>query len=131
MGFILDIFDKFIIEHGSAAIRADHIALLRDQLKAAEQQIERLEAEKANAEKLIADYKSKLESVSRGEEFVEYRGALFKRKPEGGYHLSAYCPSCRRVAGTIAHNFPYSCTPCDWASEFSPADLDRLIKELP
>lgn len=131
MGSLLEMFDKIIVERGSAAVRSDHIALLRDQLQAAEKRIEQLEKENSGLKKALADYKAKLEAVSRAEEFVEHRGALFKRKPGGGYHLAVYCPTCRRVAGTIAHNFPYSCTACGWAVEFSPVDLDRILGELP
>src|SRR2546426_1412565 len=45
MGILLDKFDKFIVEHGSAIVRGDHIALLREQLQIAEKQIARLEKE--------------------------------------------------------------------------------------
>jgi hypothetical protein len=130
MGILLEKFDKFIVEHGSAAVRGDHIALLRDQLQAAEKQIEKLEAENASLKEKLSKCEAKLEALSRGEEFVEHRGALFKRKPEGGYHLTVYCPHCRKVAGTIDRNFPYSCR-CGWAVDFTPADLERVLKELP
>jgi hypothetical protein len=126
MGILLDKFDKFIVEHGSAVVRGDHIALLREQLQIAEKQIAKLEKENT-------DLKTRLASAERKttpEEFVEFRGALFKRNNTGGYHLTVYCPNCRRVASTIDEHFPYSCN-CGWAVEFTPHDLDGIVKQLP
>src|SRR2546425_5062423 len=97
MGILLDKFDKFIVEHGSAVVRGDHIALLREQLQIAEKQIAKLEKENT-------DLKTKLAAAERKtipEEFVEFRGALFKRNNSGGYHFTVYFPNCRRVASTI------------------------------
>jgi len=44
---LLDNFEKLIVEHGSAAVRADHIALLRDEIAAAEKHIAKLETDNA------------------------------------------------------------------------------------
>ena len=124
---ILDKFNQLIVEHGSAVVRGDHIELLREQLRLVDKRVAELELENS-------DLKAKLAGAERKtmtEEFVEYRGALFKRNATGGYHLTVYCPNCRRVAGTIDEHFPYSCAGCRWAVEFTPHDLPDIIKKLP
>ena len=45
MGFLLDKFEKLIVEHGSAVVRGDLIALLREQLQIAEKRMATLETE--------------------------------------------------------------------------------------
>ena len=130
MGILLDKFDKFIVEHGSAIVRGDHIALLREQLQIAEKQIAKLEKENGDLKTELAATEARLNAKTIPEEFVEYRGALFKRNASGGYHLTVYCPNCRRVATTIDEHFPYSCN-CGWAVEFTPHDLDGILKQLP
>jgi len=44
MGF-LDLFNKLIVEHGSAEVQGKHIALVRDQLALADKRILDLESE--------------------------------------------------------------------------------------
>lgn len=130
MGFLLDKFDKFIVEHRSAIVRGDHIALLREQLQIAERQIAQLEKENDGLKTKLAATEARLAAKIIPEEFVEYRGALFKPNASGGYHLTVYCPNCRRVATTIDEHFPYSCH-CGWAVEFTPHELGAILKQLP
>ena len=131
MGSILKLFDNFIAEHGSASIMSKHRDFFRDKLQAAEKQIENLKRENTQLKEQLAQQESKLVANTSREEFVKHRNAAFKRKPEGGYHLSVYCPICHEPAGTIAPCFPFSCTPCDWATDITPSNLDSIIKELP
>lgn len=131
MGILLNLFDKLIVEHGSAAVRGDHIALLREQLQVVEKQVEKLETENTELKKQLSQKTKQLEASTSGDEFVEHRGTLFKRKPEGGYHQTAYCPTCKRVARTLDNDFPYSCKSCGWSVNITPNDLKRIIQELP
>lgn len=130
MGLLLDKFEKLIVEHGSAAVRGELITLLREQLQLAEKQIGKLEAENVDLKAKLQECQALLKTKASFQDFVEHHGALFKRKPGGGYQRTVYCPNCRRVAATIDEDFPYSCN-CGWAVEFTPNDLDRLLKELP
>lgn len=55
MGF-LDLFNKLIVEHGSAEVQSKHIALVREQLTLADKRIIELETENTL-------FKSKLENA--------------------------------------------------------------------
>lgn len=48
MGLLLDKFEKLIVEHGSAVVRGDLIALLREQLQIAEKRMTALETENSS-----------------------------------------------------------------------------------
>jgi DNA-binding MarR family transcriptional regulator len=61
MGLILDKLEKLIIEHGSAAVRADIIALLREEARVADKKIADLEAENAT----LNDANNKLETENQ------------------------------------------------------------------
>jgi hypothetical protein len=65
-------------------------------------------------------------------EFVEHDGALFKRKPEGGYHRVVYCPHCERSAEPISiATALYLCYYCGWRADFTGIALDDIIARLP
>ena len=109
----------------------ERIALIREQAQALEKQIEKLESEVAALKKQNAELHAQLAAKSRAEEFVEHRGALFKRKPEGGYHLAVYCPICHKPTGAIDDQIPFACTNhCGWMGSFTPRDLLKIIAEL-
>jgi len=129
MGILLDKFDKFLVEHGSAAVRADHIAFLREQLQAAEKQIEKLEKENEGLKEQLAVLQQQVPQRTEGE-FVEHRGALFKRKASGGFHLAVYCPNDRSSTASVDEDIPYLCSRCHWMSSFSRSELKSVMTEL-
>ena len=131
MGLFSDI-QTLITEHGSAAILRERIALLADQAKALEKQVEDLKAENAELKQRNSELHRKLTAKTLADEFVEHRGALFKRKPDGSYHLAVYCPHCRKPTGAMVDEFPYACTEkCGWVGSFAPYELNSILKELP
>jgi hypothetical protein len=65
------------------------------------------------------------------DEFVEARGALFKRKPGGGYHEVVYCPSCKMPLSSFGGEFPYVCDKCQVCLDFFLKDVPTILKELP
>jgi hypothetical protein len=131
MGLFADI-QALINEHGSATIMKERLALMADKAKVLEEQIVQLQRKVAALEEDKRNLNSKLSAASRAEEFVEHRGALFKRKPEGGYHLAVYCPICHKPTGALDSDFTYGCTErCGWVGTFTPRDLEKIMKELP
>ena len=65
------------------------------------------------------------------DKFVEKRGALFKRRPEGGYHETVFCLSCQSPLSSFGGDFPYSCDRCQIHLDFSLNDLPGIIESLP
>jgi len=65
-------------------------------------------------------------------EFIDYKGANFKRKPSGGYHEVVYCGICKSPTSTrsqLAASY-YQCK-CGWVSSFTFEEFDTIFKELP
>jgi hypothetical protein len=90
-----------------------------------------LESKNAALEKENSKLTAQLKAKTSLEQFVEHRGAFFKRKPEGGYHLAVYCPICRHSADSPEGVLPYCCTRDNWFAEFDRRGLEKIIKELP
>ncbi len=104
-------------------------AALRLQAAALEKKIAELEAANADLKKRVGQLESELSAKTRLEEFVEHHGALFKRKPGGGYHAAVYCPHCKQSVGSL-HALPYDCS-CGWSADFNHFDLEKVMQDLP
>jgi hypothetical protein len=126
---LLEYLDKLITEHGSAAILDKHLAFVREQALTLEKKVAGLEQENSRLKNRVSELETEISANTKSEEYVEHHGALFKRKPSGGYHSAVYCPSCR---GTMSgfHTFPYHCN-CGREVDFSKFDLDRIMRDLP
>ena len=112
----------------------ERIAFLKDRLEAAHQDYERLEAENTQLKAHVADLWRQLQTHLAANEFVEHRGAFFKRLPGGGYHQTVYCPLCKSPAGhspRMSTNFLCKRTECDWFSDFAADELPQILNELP
>lgn len=92
MGNLLNLFDKFVVEHGSAAVRGDHIALLREQLQIVEKQVEKLEGKNKELKERLYRYES-----NPGEQ----------------------CPMCRKPAFSLASSEPNPEMGCVGISDYS------------
>ena len=131
MGLFADI-ERLITEHGSAAILRERLALIADQARAQEKQLAESQRRVADLEQENAQLKTKLAAAARADEFVEHRGALFKRKADGGYHQAVYCPLCHKPTGSLIDEMVYSCTEaCGWVGTFTPRQLPKIMSELP
>ena len=67
------------------------------------------------------------------EQFIEYRGAFFKRKSGGGYHQAVYCGSCKlptAIASKIQFlDEPFICK-CGWKSNFNLGEFNVFFPTL-
>lgn len=113
--------------------------ILRERLTSAERTIEQLEKENVNLKQENARLKEQNNKfveqlaqfrISR-DEFVEARGALFKRKIGGGYHETVYCPGCKMPLSSFGGDFPYSCDRCKIYLDFFLNDVPNILKGLP
>ena len=125
---LLEAINKLISEHGSASILRERLEFLGEQAQALEKKVAELEAENAKLKKCVSHLESELATKTWTEEFVEHRGALFKRKPGGGYHLAVYCPTCKKSCSSN-HTLPYDCS-CGWSADFAGWQLQSVINEL-
>ena len=99
--------------------------------QALEKQVAELQQENAGLKKRVADLQAQVVSKTMLDEFVECRGALFKRKPTGGYHNAVFCPDCRGPMMSLMDELPFNCHKCKRAVGFTGHDLREVMKELP
>jgi primosomal protein N' len=125
------LLSDLVTEHGSATIRGERILQLKEQVEALMEKVKELESQNSDLEKENSKLAAQLKAKTCEEEFVEHRGALFKRKPEGGYHLAVYCPVCRHSVDSIEAIMPYVCERDKWWSSFRGNEIDKVRAELP
>ena len=61
---LLDLFNQWIVERGSAVVQKKHLALFRDQLALSDQKMTQLNSEKSVLETKISQLESELEKLS-------------------------------------------------------------------
>ncbi len=128
---LLDAIEKLINERGSAAIMRERLALIREQAQVLEKQIAQLQQENAALKDRVSDLERQVSSAAASAEFIECQGALFKRKPTGGYHLAVYCPRCRGPMISLEDEIPFHCGPCGVSVNFTGRNLRSVMAELP
>lgn len=126
----LDLIEKLINEHASAAVLRDHLALFRDRLQYLEQEHVRVQAENAELKKQIAQATKKLEEKSAADEFVKHRGVLFHKLPGGKIEDEVYCPKCKTPMFSLGGIVPYSCSGCGFTASFNELSLKRIVGEI-
>jgi hypothetical protein len=108
-------------------------ALLVDRVQALTKEKVDLEQKLGEALAELAEAKGKLDAQIEAatKEMVEESGALFKRKPGGGYHEVVYCPKCGfSVAAVGFFLTDYTCS-CGWRADFTKDQLADVMARLP
>jgi hypothetical protein len=126
---ILSEIERFIVEHGSSVVLKEHLALLQNKLVLLKDEISKLEKENSDLKTEVSKLTKKLSAQSVAQEFTEERGALFKRKPSGGYHSAVYCPRCFQSAAPFPPGAEFSCN-CGWFSSFTESELQHVIASI-
>ena len=130
---ILGEIERLINEHGSAVVLKEHLALLNTKLQLLKEHVEKLEEENSRLVERNAELEKQSARQNASEEFVEARGALFKRLPNGGYSETPYCPICHRTMSCFQRVFPYECSnkSCGHRADFKGAHLSDVLSSLP
>ena len=95
----LNLIEKFIVEHGSAAVMGVHINLLREQLAAVGRETTDLKTEIAHLKQTnkeltaqVQNYAAQIHALKPADK-VENMGVFWKRTPDG-YEKIPYCGEC-------------------------------------
>jgi hypothetical protein len=126
---LFDAFDRLITEHGSATIMRERLTLIRDQMQALEKKVADLQTENAALVERNGELERQVLASARSEEFVEHRGALFKRRPGGGYSEQPYCFVCRKPMSSHVGIGNYHCM-CGYTADFTGDDLPTVMRGL-
>jgi len=105
-------------------------AVLRLQAQALEKKVGELQAENARLVKRVAELEAQVLAGVRADDFVEHRGAFFKRKQGGGYSDQPYCFVCKKPMSSHLSMMPFECV-CGYSVGFSGAQLSDVMRDLP
>lgn len=126
---VLADIERWITEHGSATVLKEHLALLQAKLGTLKDEIAKLERDNADLRAKLSEATAQLATSSHASEFVEERGALFKRKPGGGFQTAVYCPHCRQSTSSFPPGEEFNCK-CGWFSAFTERELPNVLQDL-
>lgn len=128
---LIELLDRLISERGSAAALRERLALVRDQAEVLEKKLVKLEEENRALKERLGQVEDELKAKTAGAEFVEHWGALFKRKPAGGYHQAVFCPDCRGPMFSLQDVLPFHCDRCKRSMNFTGHQLLEVMRDLP
>lgn len=129
MGRLKDLLDAV----GTAATNSvlkERINLFVEEAQRMEKENERLQKRTSELEEQLRAALQKLAASRQADEFVEHRGALFKRTGNG-YVKAVYCPVCKVSTGSLEGEVPFYCHRCDWMADFTGYELDSVMAGLP
>jgi len=111
----------------------EHVALLNTKLQMLKEHVEKLEEENARLVKRNGELREQVARQQASTEFVESKGALFKRLAGGAYSETPYCPVCQRSMWCFQNAFPYECPDafCGHKADFRKVELKSVIAALP
>jgi hypothetical protein len=120
-------FTDLLKQYPALEVARERLALADEKYESLGRENETLKLDNARLRRELEALRS---SIPRTE-FVESRGVLFKRKPDGTFGPDAYCPDCERVLSTFEESvFPPSCSRCRFQAPFFKCDIQAIIAEL-
>jgi hypothetical protein len=130
---ILGEIERLIVEHGSSVVQKEHVALLKTKLELLKEQLVELEKKLSAKEEEANGYKEQLSRYLVSSEYAEESGALFKRRPSGGYGDTPTCPKCHSAMSSIGGPLPYTCgnPKCRQEAGFGKNKLQEIMSRLP
>ena len=131
---LIEMIDKLIVEHGSAAVMKEKLSLYKDQLVVIREKVVELEGKLATEVKENSELRKRFpQSPIPSEQYVEDSGALFKRTPSGGYNDCPMCPACHSSMSSIGGPLPFTCgnPSCRREAGFGKNKLREILARLP
>lgn len=127
---VLSIIEKLINEHGSSTILKERLELVNDKYEALEAKLINSEKENEFLRKKVESLKKQVEAQIVESEFIDYKGAKFKRMPSGKFEDPVYCLKCNGGMFALESCLPFVCASCGCTASFNGAQLKSVINEL-
>jgi hypothetical protein len=122
----MSFFSDLLKDFPALEVARERIKLVEDKQRSVEEENQRLRQTVATLQADIAALRLRLPST----EFVERRGAIFKRLPTGGFESVAYCPDCKRALSTLEDFIPLSCSKCNYIAPLRGPEIPAIIQSL-
>jgi ribosomal protein S27E len=106
-------------------------AVLRLQAQALEKKVAELEKKCAGLESQVSGLQQELAAKMVTADFIEHKGALWKRKPGGGYYDDVLCRECHNPMVSFCKVHPYKCASCGVTVDFTGRELSQVMRGLP
>ena len=104
--------------------------LLTTKMDGLNDRVHELEKENGEMRKSVDLLRTELQRYKDLDQYIEYKGALFKKKNNGGLHEALYCPKCRHSCAPTATRRSYECKGCNWISDgIGPGNISTIIAE--
>lgn len=127
---LFELVRELINEHGSSTVLRERLLLLQDKAAKVEEELRDCKARLAEALEEQAQHGARPKEPASPAEYVEYRGAAFKRKFGGGYDDCPVCPRCFHGMASVAGLHNYRCVPCDHRADFTGTRLPQILREM-
>lgn len=140
MAGLLDSIEKLITEHGSAAILKERIALANDKYanlemekKVLRSENEALRLDNAQLKQERRALEEKFSHIASSSEFTEEAGALFKRRENGEWDYTPYCPACKTAMVAPGRHELFRCgkKSCGQSASFKGIQVTDVVSRLP
>jgi hypothetical protein len=126
-----DLLNHFAIGVSITASMREQLISIQDRYIAVVKENETLKERCTALEQQCAEFLRQTASETESE-FVDYRGAKFRRLPDGTLDHQVYCPKCRNPMPTPAEVFlPYRCAPCHYLSHLKGFDFPAVLEQVP
>ncbi len=126
-----DEINKLITDPEFSRILRGRLELCREKAGAIEEQLADSQQKAARLEKENRQLRDQIKNRSFPQAFINHKGALFRRNLSGKYEHTAFCRGCREPMVSFQNSFPFRCKTCNIYVNFSAAELDGILKELP
>jgi len=128
----IDHLNDFAIGVSITAAMREQLVSMQDRYMAVVKENETLKKRCTALEQQCAEFLRQTASKTESEEFADYRGAKFRRLPDGTLDHQIYCPKCRNPMPTPAEVFlPYRCAACHYLSPLKGFDFPTVLEEVP
>ncbi len=102
----------------------------KERVAALEREVMHLRREVGVLRQIVSDLERKLSVDDTEDKFVEYRGALFKRKVAGGFFEAVYCPSCRQPMRSPQNELNFNCRQCQTWVNIKGHELPEVMAKM-
>lgn len=111
-------------------VQQERIAFLHDQYEAIVKELVKSQEENARLKEEAGDLCRQIEENSVPKNFIEHRGVLFQRRPNGQVEDTVYCPRCKTPMANFMAAMPFTCGSCPARSGFNGGRLHEILREM-